>query len=110
MNELRASWASDGITDLGGQAPEAAEVARALVADHVPKLGGVPLCSVIRFDGRRIEEYLKAAEALLEGGMPRTGDARTLIAAAGYAYALDPGVYQARDVPAQVLHRMRAIQ
>jgi hypothetical protein len=110
MAELRASWAEAGLTDLGDQAAGAAAVARALVAGPYPELGDVPLSDVIRFGGRRLEDHQEDAQALLERRMPGTGDARTLLAAAGRAYALDPRTYQDDDVPARVLRRMRAIQ
>jgi hypothetical protein len=110
MVELRESWAADGIADLSGQAPEASAVARALVAGPYPELGGGPLSDVIRFDGKRLRDHREDAQALIERRVPRAGDARTLIAATGRAYALDPGTYQAADVPARVLSRMRAIQ
>jgi hypothetical protein len=110
MGELHASWAADGIADLGEQASEASAVACALVAGPYPELGNVALSEVIRFDGKRLKDHREDAQALLERRMPRTGDARTLIAATGRAYALDPSIYQAHDVPARVLHRMRDIQ
>ena len=110
MAELRASWAEDGIADLGDQAAGAAAVARALVAGPYPELGDVPLSDVIRFGGKRLEDHQEDAQALLERRMPGTGDARTLLAAAGRAYALDPRTYQDDDVPARVLRRMRSIQ
>jgi hypothetical protein len=110
MAELRASWAEAGLTDLGDQAAGAAAVARALVAGPYPELGDVPLSDVMRFGGRRLEDHQEDAQALLERRMPGTGDARTLLAAAGRAYALDPRTYQDDDVPARVLRRMRAIQ
>jgi hypothetical protein len=110
VEELRAGWASDGIeADLGGEAGEVTAVAGRLVAGPYPELGG-PLTRVVRFDARRLAAHREDAAALLERRQPATNDARTLLAAAGRAYAQDPHAYQAQDVPDRVLRRMRAIQ
>jgi hypothetical protein len=110
ISELRKGWADDGITTDSDDAPEATAVARALVAGPYPELGGVPLSDVIRFDAKRLAEHRDDADALLDRRLPSTNEARTLIAAAGRAYALNPETYQADNVPARVLRRMRAIQ
>jgi hypothetical protein len=110
VTELRTGWTSDGIeTDLGGQAGEVAAVAGKLVAGPYPELGG-PLTKVVRFDAKRLADHREDAAALLERRQPATNDARTLMAAAGRAYAQDPRAYQAQNVPERVLRRMRAIQ
>ena len=108
MAELRASWADDGIADLGDQAVRCrCGSPRSRSTGPYPELGDVPLSDVIRFGGKRLKDHQEDAQALLERRMPGTGDARTLLAAAGRAYALDPRTYQDDDVPARVLRRMR---
>jgi hypothetical protein len=110
VEELRAGWASDGIeADLGGEAGEVTAVAGKLVAGPYPELGG-PLTGLVRFDARRLAAHREDATALLEGRQPATSDARTLLAAAGRAYAQDPQAYRAQGVPDRVLRRVRAVQ
>jgi hypothetical protein len=111
ITELRGGWADDGVmTDLGDQAQEVAAVAGALVAGPYPELGGGPLTRVVGFGAKRLADQRNDAAALLDRRPPGTNDARTLMAAAGRAYAQDPQEYQAANVPARVLRRMRAIQ
>jgi hypothetical protein len=108
ITELRSGWADDGVmTNLGDQAPEVAAVASALVAGPYPELGGVPLTRVVGFGAKRLADHRDDAAALLDRRPPGTNDARTLMAAAGRAYAQDPQTYQARNVPDRVLRRMR---
>jgi hypothetical protein len=109
--ELRGGWAADGVvTDLGDHAAEVDAVARALVAGPYPELGGGALTDVIRFDAKRLAAHRDDAAALVDGRVPATNDARTLLAAAARAYALDPRSYRARNAPDRVLRRMRLIQ
>jgi len=111
ITELRSGWADDGVmTDLGDQAPEAAAVAGALVAGPYPELGGGPITRVVGFGAKRLADHRDDAAALLDRRPPGTNDARTLMAAAGRAYALNPQAFAASNVPDRVLRRMRAIQ
>ncbi|MBO3752610.1 hypothetical protein J5X84_41720 [Streptosporangiaceae bacterium NEAU-GS5] len=95
-------------TDAADLRADAGAVARAFVRGPYPQFGGVALDEVLHFRYRR-DNADAVATALLRGRVYKgADDVRTLIAAAGLAFARNPLDYEATTVADKILAAARS--
>jgi hypothetical protein len=82
---------------------EAGAVVRALIAGPYPQFGEVPLTSVVDSAGWEVTAGQTATALLKRTQLSPDIDIRILLAAAGLAFARDPGRYQEQDATRAVL-------
>ncbi len=108
---LLARWAGDfPAEEPSAYDGEAAAVVRSLIAGPYPQFGGVSLTSVIDASAREETAGQTATALLKRSQLSPTIDIRTLLAAAGLAFARNPGRYQEQDATQTVLTHAHTIE
>jgi hypothetical protein len=108
---MMARWAADFPAEQpSAYDDEAAAVVRSLIAGPYPQFGEVPLTSVADAAPHEVIAGDTATALLRNLQLSPTIDIRTLLAAAGLAFARNPQTYQARNVTQKVLEHAHVIE
>ncbi len=103
-DDLMTKWSADFPAERATRYDEeAVHVVRALIAGPYPQFGGIPLTSLIDFSSWESRATQTATALLRPAELSMGIDIRCLLAAAGLAFASDPGKYRDRHVTEAVL-------